>query len=251
MKLLRVAVLTSARAPGLAHLLERDTLHGRAYRIVGVLASDPGCAERLLCERNGVTLAVHDLRAFAAAHGARWTDMRLREEYDAAALDRLAAWAPDAVVCLGYLRVLTPRFLAAFPRRVVNVHDADLAIRDDRGEPRYRGLRSTFDAIAAGEPETRCTVHVVTPALDQGPIVARSRAFPVHALVADARRWGATDILKAYAFAQREWMMRTAFGPLASHALVRMARSQAAMGGRGVELDEAAPAVVRRARVSA
>lgn len=221
--MLRVVVLTSARAPGLEWLLERDPLRGGLYEIAGVASSDQACVERARCAAHGVPFAALDLRAFVAERAGRWTDMAFRPTYDAALLEAIAPWRPDAIVCAGYLHVLTPRFLDAFPGRVLNVHDADLALRDERGRARYRGLRSTRDAIVAGEPETRCTVHVVTAELDGGPVVARSLAFPVHSMVADARRWGATDVLKAYAYAQREWMMRAAFGPLLSRGIAWVA----------------------------
>jgi len=211
---LRVVVLTSRRAPGLEYLLEDDAQRGRVYEIAGVLSSDPECLERRTCEAHGIPFVVHDLRAFAAERGARWTDLAFRERYDEALLAAIEPWHANAIACAGYLHVLTRRVLEAFPGRVVNVHDADLAITDEHGRPKYRGLRSTRDAILAGERETRCTVHVVTSAVDDGPVIARSRAFPVHAMVDDARWWAAADILKAYAYAHREWMMRSAFGPL-------------------------------------
>lgn len=220
--MLRVAVLTSGRAPGLAYLLDEDPLRGALYEIVGVASSDAECVERGPCVAHRVPFATLDLRAFARARGERWTDMQCRELYDATLIDLIAPWRADAVACAGYLHVLTPHFLGAFPGRVLNVHDADLAIVRE-GRPKYRGLRSTRDAIIAGEVETRCTVHVVTPELDEGPVIARSRAFPVHTLVADARRWQAIDMLKAYAYAQREWMMRAAFGPLLSRGIAWLA----------------------------
>lgn len=229
MPALRVAILTSRRAPGLEHLLERDSRRGRVYDVAGVFASDPGCVERAICDAHEIPYTALDLRAFAAQHHAAWTDLSFREYYDAVLLEMIEPWDVDAVVCAGYLHILTPRFLDAFDHRVVNVHDADLAITDEHGRARYRGLHSTRDAILAGEPETRCTVHVVTPVLDEGPIIARSRAFPVHeSLIHDARRWVAADVLKAYAYAHREWMMRAAFGQLLSHGIQWIANESGA-----------------------
>ncbi|HVX38564.1 MAG TPA: formyltransferase family protein [Gemmatimonadaceae bacterium] len=231
---LRVVILTSRRAPGLEHLLERDSRRGRVYEIAGVFASDPQCVERALCAAHDVPFAALDLRAFAAQHHAAWTDLAFRAYYDAVLLETIAPWAPDAIACAGYLHILTPRLLEALDGRVINVHDADLAITDEHGRARYRGLRATRDAILAGEPETRCTVHLVTAALDEGPILARSRAFPVHAcMIDDARRWVAADVLKAYAYAQREWMMRAAFGQLLSHGIQFLANEAAAPAHAG------------------
>ena len=99
--------------------------------------------------------------------------------------------------------------LEAFPDRIVNVHGSDLARTGARGRPLYAGLRAVRDAIRAGEPETRATAHFVTERLDEGPILLRSRPFPVSPLVADLRRRGLAHALKAYAFAHQEWMLET------------------------------------------
>jgi hypothetical protein len=75
--------------------------------------------------------------------------------------------------------------------------------------------------------------------VDGGPALFRSWPFPTHPLVTDARRWGAHDILKAYAYAQREWMMRAAWGPLLAHALERFATGQVGVDGLSVFVDGA------------
>ena len=75
------------------------------------------------------------------------------------------------------------------------------------------------DAIIAGETETRASLHLVTEALDEGPVLLRSWAFPVSPLVADARAANAREVLHAYAFAHQEWMLRNAWGRLLAHGL--------------------------------
>jgi hypothetical protein len=181
---------------------------------------------------------VHDLAAFCARRGLPRRDLVARAAYDARTVQLLRAWRPDLIVLCGYLHIVTAALLERYPARIVNLHDADLARTGPDGLPRYRGLHSTRDAIAAGEPETRSTVHLVTPELDVGPLVLRSAAFPVHPLVADARRWRATDIVRAYAYAHREWMMRAAWGPLLRQTvrlfaagLVRVLGGRAVIGG--------------------
>jgi len=230
----RVAILCSRRAPGLSYLLEAATREHR-WRIVVVMTSDPeGEAPRLL-EGAGVPAVTHDIGAFYRTRGARSSDLAVRQVYDRAALDRLRPFRPDLIVLSGYLHIVTTPLLEAYPSRVINIHDADLAVIGDDGRPKYRGLRSTRDAIFAGEPETRCTVHLATPEVDVGPPLVRSGAFPTHPLVDDARRWGATDLLKAYAYAHREWMMRAAWGPLLARAIDLFARDEVRLlDGRAV-----------------
>jgi len=84
---------------------------------------------------------------------------RDRETFDAETAAMLRPFAVDAVVLLGYLFVITEPLLAAFPDRIINLHDADLTLRDAGGGPRYSGLHATRDAILAGERETRSSVH--------------------------------------------------------------------------------------------
>jgi hypothetical protein len=87
------------------------------------------------------------------------------------------------------------------------------------GGPRYPGLRAVRDALAAGEPETRASAHVVTTWLDDGPVLLRSWSFPVPPLVAWARQHGAADVLRAYTWAHQEWMLRDAWGPMLARSI--------------------------------
>ncbi len=227
---LRVAVLCSRRAPGLSYLLDQDPNRGRSYELVAVVTSDPECAERERLAEAGVPRALHDIRRFYAARGAQLRDLGPRPDYDRATADILARHQPDLVILCGYLHILTAPMLESYPERILNIHDSDL--------PHYPGLHAVRDAVFAGERETRSTVHVVTPEVDVGPLLLRSWAFPTHPLIDAARRWWAADILKAYAYAQREWMMRAAWGPLLATAIdlyaynqVRLRDGRAIVGG--------------------
>ena len=183
--MLTVAVLTSHRAPGLAELRE-------SVRVATVLERRPP----------------------------RGSD---RKAFDAETAALLRPFAVDAIVCLGYLFVITEPLLAAFPDRIINLHDADLTLRDADGNPHYPGLHATRDAIYAGERETRSCVHLVTPQLDAGPVIVLSDPFPVAPFIHEAVARGEHDIVRAYAYAQREWMMRSTWGALAADGVARLA----------------------------
>jgi phosphoribosylglycinamide formyltransferase 1 len=220
---LRVALLHTQRAPGLPYLLDEDPERGGSYELVAAVATDPESVELARLDAARVPALVHDLRAFSRARGARRDDLTVRPEFDRATLDLLAPFEPDLLVLSGYLHIATAPLLGAFPDRAINIHDADLAVLGADGRPRYRGLRSTRDAVVAGAAETRSTVHLVTPEVDVGPLLLRSWAFPTHPMILAAGAWNAADILKAYAYAQREWMMRAAWGPMLSHVIRRFA----------------------------
>jgi folate-dependent phosphoribosylglycinamide formyltransferase PurN len=121
----------------------------------------------------------------------------------------LEPYDADLVVLCGYLHILTAPMLDRYRDRLVNVHDGDLTVLDADGRPRWRGLRSTRDAMLAGAGETRSVVHLVTEEVDLGPVLLRSRPFPVR---------------QTSASAQRDWMMRTAWGPLLARTIYLFAR---------------------------
>jgi len=93
---------------------------------------------------------------------------------DATLAETLEAVAPDAVVLAGYMRLIGPKVLAAFPGRILNTHPSLL--------PAFPGAHAVRDALAHGVAVTGCTVHVVDDMLDGGPIVAQA---PVPVLAGD------------------------------------------------------------------
>jgi folate-dependent phosphoribosylglycinamide formyltransferase PurN len=218
---LRVAVLCSGRAPGLAHLLTNAAGYRRTWDIVCCLTSEAAFAEEGLAAAHGVAIVRHPIRQFYTGRDpqARLSDQQLRAEYDRRTVALLAPYAPNVILLAGYLRLLTAPMLAAFAGRLLNVHHADLLLRDAGGGPRYPGLRAVRDAILAGEHETRSTLHLVTNNLDDGPVLLRSPAFPVPELVRSALARGERDLLRNAIRAHQEWMLREAFGPLMAEAL--------------------------------
>jgi phosphoribosylaminoimidazolecarboxamide formyltransferase/IMP cyclohydrolase len=84
---------------------------------------------------------------------------------DATLADTLKAVAPDAIVLAGYMRLIGPEVLAAFPGRILNTHPSLL--------PAFPGAHAIRDALAHGVAITGCTVHLVDDTLDGGPIVAQ------------------------------------------------------------------------------
>jgi phosphoribosylglycinamide formyltransferase-1 len=190
--MLKIAVLSSKRAPGLDALL---AARGDTFDVSCVITAHQNTIDA------PVPVITHPIRA-------------PRRDYDRATLEIVRTFDADLILLLGYTYIVTDVLLAAFPGRILNIHDSDLRITRGDGERRYVGLHSTRDAIVAGETETRSTLHVVTEKLDGGPIIAVSRAYPVAPFIRDAVAASRTDIVRAYAYAQREWMMHDAWGEL-------------------------------------
>nr|WP_256365673.1 phosphoribosylglycinamide formyltransferase [Thioclava sp. JE_KL1] len=90
-----------------------------------------------------------------------------RAAFEAELLKPILAAKPDILCLAGFMRVLTPEFVAQFEGRMLNIHPSLL--------PKYPGLHTHKRAIEAGDAVAGCTVHEVTPVLDDGPILGQAR----------------------------------------------------------------------------
>jgi phosphoribosylglycinamide formyltransferase-1 len=93
-----------------------------------------------------------------------------RESFVALLADEIESHQPDLVVLAGYMRILSPAFIARFEGRLLNIHPSLL--------PMFPGLKTHERALAEGVKIHGCTVHFVTADLDHGPIVIQA-AVPV------------------------------------------------------------------------
>lgn len=222
---LKVAVLCSHRAPGLVQLLNRDPRRGTDYEVVCCVTSSDTFAEEVRVERRGVPCLPHSIRRYSLSRGTPVADLDARQDYDRITLELLQPFNPDVIVLDDYLLVLTAPILEAFDGRVLNIHHADLTVRDEHGAPKYVGLSAVRDALVAGERETRATTYRVTERVDDGPVMLRSWPFPVPPVAGWARDRKAGDVLRAAAWAQREWMLREAWGPMLTRTVELAARA--------------------------
>ena len=95
---------------------------------------------------------------------------KLEPEAELRVVELLQSAGVEWVVLAGYMRMIKPPLLAAFPRRIINIHPTLL--------PAFPGLEAWRQALAAGVGETGCTVHYVDAGMDTGEIIAQ-RAVPV------------------------------------------------------------------------
>ena len=150
-----VVVLASGRGSNLQALIDARAA-GRLDVDIRAVASDKPSAFAL--ERGSAA----GLEAVAVSP----KDFSDRGSFDAALLDRISPFEPRLVICAGYMRILSPAFVAAFHGRLVNIHPSLL--------PKYPGLKTHDRALAAGDPVHGASVHFVTNELDGGPVIART-----------------------------------------------------------------------------
>lgn len=122
-----------------------------------VLSNDPAAAGLARARDLGVPTAVVDHRAFKGD----------RPAFEAAVQDQLVRAGAQVVCLAGFMRVLTPGFVALWEGRMLNIHPSLL--------PRHKGLHTHQRALDAGDAEAGCSVHLVTAALDDGPVLGQAR----------------------------------------------------------------------------
>ena len=150
----RVAVLISGSGTNMAALLYASRAEDCPYEIVLVASNNPEAA--------GLTLAAAEsVATFVLSHKGM-----TRADHDAAMDAAIRASGAQFVALAGYMRILTPEFVAGWEGRMVNVHPSLL--------PKYPGLHTHERALAAGDTHGGCSVHLVTAELDSGPLLGQT-----------------------------------------------------------------------------
>ena len=98
-------------------------------------------------------------------------DYKTREDLDAQIVQTLENYEVEWAIMAGWMRIVTPILINAFPDKIINIHPSLL--------PSFKGVQAIEQALAAGVKITGCTVHIVRPEVDSGPILIQA-AVPVY-----------------------------------------------------------------------
>jgi phosphoribosylglycinamide formyltransferase-1 len=156
MSKLRVAVLISGRGSNMSALIDAARDPDYPAEIVLVISNRPDAAGLAIAREAGAPTQVIDHKAFGS-----------REDFDAALETALETVRPDVVAFAGFMRILTTPFVERLRGKAVNIHPSLL--------PLFKGLKPQQQALDAGVAESGCTVHWVTPGVDEGPVIAQAR----------------------------------------------------------------------------
>jgi phosphoribosylglycinamide formyltransferase 1 len=155
----RVAILISGRGSNMAALIEATRDPSYPAAIVVVIANRPDAPGLEKARAAGLPAEVVDHKAFST-----------RDDFEAALEARLEAHIVDIVALAGFMRLMTPPFVERWHGRMINIHPSLL--------PAFPGLATHERALEAGVRLHGCTVHYVTPGMDEGPVIAQA-AVPV------------------------------------------------------------------------
>ena len=159
-KKLRIGALASGGGTNLQVIIDRCQDGKLDAEIVLVISNNPDAVALERASRAGIAIRCIDHRLFSG-----------REAFDAALVQALREAEVDLVVLAGFMRIITPVFVDAFPHRIMNIHPALL--------PAFPGLHVQRKALEYGVRFAGCTVHFVDTGTDTGPIIIQA-VVPVH-----------------------------------------------------------------------
>ncbi|WP_295808596.1 phosphoribosylglycinamide formyltransferase [uncultured Nitratireductor sp.] len=155
----RIAILISGRGSNMAALIAAAIDPAFPAEIVGVVSNRADARGLEIAKTHNIPIKVISSRDYDG-----------REAHDAAIHEAITGFKAEIVCLAGYMRLLTPDFVKKWKGRMINIHPALL--------PSFRGLDTHARALASGVRIHGCTVHFVTPEMDEGPIIAQA-AVPV------------------------------------------------------------------------
>ena len=181
-----IVILISGRGSNMEAIFNAEI----PLEIRAVISNRPQAKGLESAARRGIAAVALDHKTFAT-----------RETFDVELSRTIDKYAPDYVVLAGFMRILSPSFIARYPNRIINIHPSLL--------PAFPGLHTHEQALKAGVKIHGATVHFVTPELDHGPIIVQA-AVPVlptdtpatladrvlaaeHQIYPQALRWLAAD----------------------------------------------------------
>lgn len=124
-----------------------------------------------------IPIIVRDMRSFYQRENKPLKDLKTRELFDFETRRALQPYNLDVLAYGGYMAIATKWLIDGFLG--VNVHPADMSIRDEQGRTRYIGAHVVRDAIVAGERSLRSTTHILREEVDNGPLLMRSPELEV------------------------------------------------------------------------
>ena len=153
---LRLVILLSGNGSNLQAIIDSIANQHLPAQIVAVISNKADAYGLQRASQAGIPTEV-------LAH----TDFTERKLYDQALMQRIDHYQPDLVVLAGFMRILSDEFVEHYTGRMMNIHPSLL--------PEYKGLNTHQRVLDAGEKEHGCSVHFVTPALDDGPVILQAR----------------------------------------------------------------------------
>lgn len=151
----KIVILISGRGSNMQAIVEACQAEQWPAQIAAIISNKADASGLVYAANRGIPTAVVPSKEYTE-----------RSAFDQALLEQIDQYSPDLVVLAGFMRILTPGFVAHYAGRMLNIHPSLL--------PSFVGLATHRQALEAGVKVHGATVHFVTAELDHGPIVAQA-----------------------------------------------------------------------------
>lgn len=152
---LRLVVLISGNGSNLQAIIDEIKNNNLPAQIVAVISNKADAYGLERANKAGIEHFVLSHQGFAD-----------REQYDLALKNIIDELHPDLIILAGFMRILSNEFVEHYLHKMMNIHPSLL--------PKYKGLNTHQRALDAGDKEHGCSVHFVTPELDDGPVILQA-----------------------------------------------------------------------------
>jgi len=152
---IRLVVLISGNGSNLQAIIDDITYNGLPAQIVAVISNKADAYGLERAKKAGIEQRVLSHKDFSD-----------RSQYDLALKDLIDGYQPDLIILAGFMRILSNEFVEHYLHKMMNIHPSLL--------PKYKGLNTHQRALDAGDKEHGCSVHFVTPELDDGPVILQA-----------------------------------------------------------------------------
>ena len=153
---MHIVVLISGRGSNLQSIIDEKEKGNLGVTIDAVISNVPDVFGLQRAQKAGIDVHIIDHKEFVS-----------REAFDQSLQACIDQYQPQLVVLAGFMRVLSPTFVAHYQGRLINIHPALL--------PKFPGLHTHDRAIEAGETEHGVSIHFVTAEVDGGPVIAQAK----------------------------------------------------------------------------
>ncbi len=151
-KKLKIVILISGRGSNMEALINAAASPDFPAEIIGVISNNPDAKGLEKAKEKNIKTKIINHKNYDN-----------KQDFETAIIEYLALLKPDLICLAGFMRILSSDFIKHYPNKIINIHPSLL--------PKFKGLNTHKRAIEAGEKESGCTVHYVTPEMDAGPII--------------------------------------------------------------------------------
>lgn len=175
---LRIVAFMSGSGTNLIKIIEHSEetykKDGRyLYKVTGILTDNPQSNAIAIGKRYNIPVEINDIIQFYRNKNLKRSNLSVRAEFDYITLKKIEKFEPDIIVLAGYMSILSSVIINRY--LTINIHPADLSIRDQDGKRRYTGAHAVREAILADEKFLSSTTHIVEEEVDNGKILIISK----------------------------------------------------------------------------